>query len=434
MKKLVRFIAFSLIFGLIIACCSSDFSIVTAKQKVKTVKLYTNGNENAAEYNVWMSIINDYHKIHPNFNVEVETVTNFDQYFQKLRTYIAGNDLPAIFKVPNGVLSMKLAKRGKLVNIKKQLRKIGMYNKFNKAALAFLTFDDGGLYLYPEARYGEAFWYQKKIFADNNIKAPRTFDEFLAACETLKSKGVTPVIVSGKEKWQLLRYLAFMPWRVTHKNFIDKLKVGKTSLASSIGMKGVNLLYTMGTKGYFQKGFSTMDYTDGFNMFMGGQAAMIYTGSWEMDKFKENYQKGKIGFFPVPAVDGAKNMATNFPVHAGLAYAFNAQKFDPVMQDFFKYLVSHYHEKCYKVGNIMSPLDLAPPADMPLIMKDFVAALSKMDKNWISWDDKLDPATTVAMGGAATELSLGMISPKEFARRMDKTIKQNAPKFFGGKK
>ncbi|WP_147355982.1 hypothetical protein [Cohnella faecalis] len=37
-------------------------------------------------------------EVNPNFEVEIESIPNDTQYFQKLRTYIAGNQLPTSLK------------------------------------------------------------------------------------------------------------------------------------------------------------------------------------------------------------------------------------------------------------------------------------------------------------------------------------------------
>ncbi len=44
-------------------------------------------------------------------------------------------------------------------------------------------------------------FYNKKVFADNGVAVPTSYDEFLKVCETLKSKGILPVAMGGKDVW-----------------------------------------------------------------------------------------------------------------------------------------------------------------------------------------------------------------------------------------
>ena len=43
--------------------------------------------------------------------------------------------------------------------------------------------------------------YNKRIFADNDLEVPTTWDELLAVCETLKGADVTPIYGTFPEIW-----------------------------------------------------------------------------------------------------------------------------------------------------------------------------------------------------------------------------------------
>ncbi len=402
------------------------------KQPHKKIRFFTKGNENNADYRVMKALIEQYRKeVNPNFEVEIESIPNDTQYFQKLRTYIAGNQLPDFFKIPNGILSENLAKQGRLVDMKATLEEFGKFDQFNKAAIDFLSFEDGSLYLYPEGKFGEAFWYYKKPFEELGIQAPTNFDEFIAAAAKLKEAGYTPIAVSGKEMWQLVRYLSFIPLRLTHTEFINTLKTGDEKFTSETGMQAANFLSALGKGGYFQKGFSSMDYTQTLNYFMGGNAVIHYNGSWELAQFKDKYDAGEIGYFFVPDVAGADNVGPRTSITAGLAYAFNQETFDEATKDFFKFIVEHYNTAAFEVGGFLSPMNGDIPDSMPQLTKDFSKDLDAIDQGGVSWDDKLDPASNEVVGTAANELALGLITPEEFAAKVDKAISQNASKFFG---
>ncbi len=436
MKKPLKMVPILFILMLIFTGCSSETKSkqtgAGSKQPAKTIKLLTNGNNNNGDFRALKAIYEQYRKeVNPNFKMEIESIPNQSQYFQKLQTYIASNQMPDLFKLPNGPLAETLVKQGKLVDMKKTLTDFGKLDQFNKSVIDFLSFEDGSLYLYPEGTFGEAFWYWKKPFEENHIAIPKTYDEFIAACEKLKQAGYTPIAVAGKERWQLIRYLSFIPLRLTHTDFINQLKTGDEKLSGDLGMQAVNFLYTLGKKGFFQKGFSNMDYTQGLNYFLGGKAVIHYNGSWELDKLKTEYEKGNIGYFFDPDVAGGKNIGPHTSITSGLAYALNKQKFDKTTKDFFKYVVDHWGQYIYEKGGEMSPMKGDIPEEAPKLMKDFSSDLAKVTQGGVSWDDKLDPATTEAMGTAANELALGMITPKAFAKRMDEAIKENAPKFFG---
>ena len=154
-----------------------------------------------------------------------------------------------------------------------------------------------------------------------------------------------------------MRYLSFSPWRVTGPEFIQGYQAGTDSFSENESAKyAVNLLADLGTKGYFEPGFASVDFTSASNLFFGGTGAIFYTGSGQISLAEEMYDNGELGFFPVPDTEGMDNMSTNVPVHAGFAEGFNKATYDDTMQEFFDYMCENYSDVCYNQVKIFSPL------------------------------------------------------------------------------
>lgn len=64
---------------------------------------------------------------------------------------------------------------------------------------------DGATYTAPLA--GEntnGIIYNKKYFDDNGLQEPKTYDEFIALCKTIKEKGdMAPLVVGGQDIWHM---------------------------------------------------------------------------------------------------------------------------------------------------------------------------------------------------------------------------------------
>ena len=213
---------------------------------------------------------------------EIELVNDMQDYFTKLQMYINSDTLPDIFGCPNGTLSKACKDIDALVNVGDELERNGYDEKLNGAIRDFLTdADDGNMYLFPQGLYCEYFMYRKDIFEKAGIKdAPTTWEEFEEDCQKIADQGEIPVIVGGSDAWQLMRYLSFSPWRVTGPEFIEGYQAGTDSFSDNESAKyAVNLLSDLGTKGYFEPGFASVDFTSACNLFFGGSGAIFYTGS-----------------------------------------------------------------------------------------------------------------------------------------------------------
>jgi len=404
----------------------------TTEHPEKNVKLYIGRGETEPSYRIWRELSDRYKvEVNPNFTVEFESVPNHDQWSSKLRLYIAGDDLPDIFQMDNGPISEELAAQGKLVNLGEELKNMGMLDKYNPGALAYVTHEDGSVFLIPDARYGEAFFYWTETFDKYGLEEPTTWSEFKEVCQILKDNGEVPLAISGKSTWNMLRMIAFVPWRVTYDGYISRLKTGSIKMADEqVGVDAVNLLHELGTSGYFQPGFSNIDYTDTVNSFVGGQAVMLYGYSAYANQLTEAYEEGKIGYFLIPDAEGYENMETNMVIHAGKAWGFNADTFDDEMRNFLQFVVNNYNDTCYKYG-VHSPLDLGVPDGQSKIMSDLYEDMAKQTVCWVGWDTKLDPATSVLVANLSVQLAMGMITPEEFMDEIDASIAKNAPAYFG---
>src|SRR2546428_13233780 len=49
---------------------------------------------------------------------------------------------------------------------------------------------------------GNVLWYNKKIFDDNKLAAPTTWDEFFTVPAAPKAKGITPLALGDQNKWE----------------------------------------------------------------------------------------------------------------------------------------------------------------------------------------------------------------------------------------
>lgn len=223
---------------------------------------------------------------------EIELVNDMQDYFTKLQMYINSNTLPDIFGCPNGTLSAACKDIDALVDVGAELERNGYGDKLNGAVRDFLTDgEDGNLYLFPQGLYCEYFMYRKDIFEKAGIeKTPETWEEFKTACEKIAEQDEIPVIVGGSDAWQLMRYLSFAPWTVTGADFITGYQEGtETFTENQAADYAVNLLSELGTKGYFEPGFASVDFTSACNLFFGGTGAIFYTGSGQIGLAEEMY-------------------------------------------------------------------------------------------------------------------------------------------------
>ena len=63
-----------------------------------------------------------------------------------------------------------------------------------QASVDKFTFD-GQIYAVPWSQDGKVFYYNKKIFEENNVSVPKTYEELKEVIAKLEKNGVTPIVV-----------------------------------------------------------------------------------------------------------------------------------------------------------------------------------------------------------------------------------------------
>jgi raffinose/stachyose/melibiose transport system substrate-binding protein len=413
--------AASLAVGTLIGSTVTASAATTDRAKITAL---FRGSESQEQYQIFNDLLTRFCD-EKGLEHEIELVNGDADYVTKLQLYINSNTLPDIFGCPNGALSSACKDIDALVDVGAELKRNGYYDKMNGAVIDFLTdADDGNLYLFPQGLYCEYFYYRKDLFQKAGITdTPTNWTEFEDDCQKLLGSGEIPVIVGGKDNWQLMRYLSFAPWRVTGPEFIMGYQNGTEKFSENkAAQAGVDVLYDLGTKGYFEPGFASVDYTSASDLFYGGTGAIFYSGSGQIAQAEEMYDNGQLGFFAVPDVEGLDNMDTNVPIHAGFAEGFNKNTYDDTMQEFFDFMCENFSDACYKDASIFSPFNEDLPEGLPQLYYDTKPMFEKATTAWTSWDDKLDSDVLTKIVDEQVKLAQGTEKPEEFESTVDSFV------------
>lgn len=380
----------------------------------------------------------EYAAKHPGFSLNLITTPDRPSYLQKLQTLAAANQLPELFDTDATPFTQKLVKQGKLVDVQKMLTEQGLYDKFRPLALDYQRFDDGGLYMVPFEFELEFFWYNKALFEKAGVSVPKTLDDIASLCKPLRDSGAIPISVDGQDGWPLQRYMSYYPFRVAGPGYIDDLKRGKAKLSDQVGSKAVNWMASLGSNKCFQDGFSSQGYTDARDLFTSGKSAMYQIGTWELANLTSQdvpaTVRDNLDFFTLPTVDGAVTADNEYTVVSGIGMAVNQQTYDPLMKDFLTFVLQNYSAELAKSGHL-TPMKGYEPVIPQGSSSLYRRALAEVDdlgeRIAFPWDTKLDPTTNTLLQQELTLLVQGDSSPESFQQKIDASIAENGPKFFG---
>ncbi|WP_245921000.1 ABC transporter substrate-binding protein [Melghirimyces profundicolus] len=230
-----------------------------------------------------------------------------------LATRMQGNDPPDTFQVHGGSeLNDSWVAAGKMEPLNGLYEEQGWKNKF-PSELIDLVSKDGKIYSVPvNIHRGNVLWYNKKIFEENGVEPPKTFDDFFQAADQLKKKGIIPLALGDKELWTATHLLeTVLLGKLGPENY-NQLWTGELALDDPKVKDAVKTFKKMLT--YTNKDHAARNWQDAAQMVAKGDAAMNVMGDWAKGYFTTDLKlkpNKDFGWVPTPETEGSFMVITD---------------------------------------------------------------------------------------------------------------------------
>lgn len=176
---------------------------------------------------------------------------------------------------------------------------------------------DGKQWGVPYSYYQWGVYYRKDIFDKLNIAEPKTWDELLAACGTLKDAGVTPFTIGTKFLWTAAGVFDYINLRTNGYEVHNALTAGEIKYTDPRIVKTFENWKTMIDECGWIDNHASLDWQGGVAAFANGDAAMYVMGNFSVDAYKNaGLTYDQIDFFQFPEITPGVPMAEEAPADA----------------------------------------------------------------------------------------------------------------------
>lgn len=296
-----------------------------------------------------------FNELYPNVKINYETMDG-EAYKTRITTVAASNNLPDIFEYWVGEQFNTLVSSGNVRDLTPMYNADSAFkDSFVGGALDSVTID-GKIYGAPTAITCMAVWYNKKIFADNGVSVPTTFDEMQEVADTLAAKGINPIAVGSMDRWPLLGWFAYLAQRIGGSELYYDVTAGDKRFNEPAFVQA-GQLYKKLSKTGFMNGHLATDADMADALFAAGDAAMVVMGAWSIGTYTSNPDTAEdMSFFPFPDVTGGVPNQKGY-LYGGIANTFalsNSTSNPEAAEAFLKFIMSE-HERTLRVeltGNL----------------------------------------------------------------------------------
>ena len=327
-----------------------------------TIKLITPEN-NEGIVGVWNGLIKEYESAHPDVKIDFEYLASQSMQ-EKMPTMLQSDAAPDTFYTWGGGIMKALVETGQLADITPQLMADdgAWYKSYVPAAVEAFALD-GKHYAVPYKFSVISFYYNRALFADAGIEGDsiKTWSDLLGAVEKLKTAGITPIALGGKDKWPIHFYFAYLAMREGGADVFANAKAGEDGgFESESFVNAGQLLQDLAHAGAFQRGYEAALWGESLSDFADGRAAMILGFSGLAQSVPGAATDGKglpvedIGLINFPVVEGGKGVATEtFGGNNGWVVNVNAP---PETTDFLKFAMSPENQRKFAALNSIIPV------------------------------------------------------------------------------
>ncbi|MGN6219746.1 MAG: ABC transporter substrate-binding protein [Microbacterium sp.] len=323
-----------------------------------------------------------------------------------------------------------LGKAGLVGDLKAALEDAGAWDNVLPAAASTVEQVYGGMFSMPYQYNIEGIFYNKQIFADNGIEEPQTWDDLVDDAAELQKAGIVPMTEAGANGWPLTRILGLYIYRNVGPDAMVAIQKGDAKLTDPEYVAGAKALQDFAEAGYFGEGFSTRDGDTSSNMFLTGQAAMTYDGTWLLSAINDpdrNQIGGEnVGFMPFPAVDGGEGSIDQYPANAGAPMIVNAEQFGPKVQDWISCIAENYGQQALQDAGVISGFKVnGEVTGISENTADIQQRIEGIDETVLWFEALFDPKSNSLASTNVTLLTTGQMSPEDYMKDLQASLDAN---------
>lgn len=343
-KILATLLAGAMVIGMLAGCSSGSGSSSSADGSTDEITLtFLDKHPEDGYREYFEQAIVDFEEAHPGVNIEYENVSD-EAIKDKLSVMAAGDQLPDIFFAWGGECLNRFSRAGRLLDLTPYMDEDPEWRDNFLPSFLSSSVYEGKNYAVPYRSSILYMLYNKQILDENNIEVPETWEDFTAACETLKNAGVTPIAYGNSDQWYAMWYTGQLNASfVNAETRLTDYNPASGEFTDPGYEKAVQTYLDLNNNGYFGPNVNSKDYYQVREEFCAGIYGFMLDATSQFSFYSDAMgTNGEYGYFKIPVPTGAEGDEANSIVTGGSEnYAISSACENPDMAvEFLKFMTS----------------------------------------------------------------------------------------------
>ncbi|WP_110933593.1 ABC transporter substrate-binding protein [Paenibacillus bouchesdurhonensis] len=301
-KRLSAMLAAVMVIVMMLSACGGSGNAASGKDGAG------NGDGSKTSVTLWVlndqtsylePIIKEFESKNPDIKVE-PTYYGTDPLKESLKVAASSKTLPDMWFTWGGSLGSFYPENDLAMDLTQIAADHGWSDIYNPAALDLVKYNDK-VYGVPFHLASLSVFYPKELYAKLNLNPPATFAEFEEQLQQMKDQGTTPFAVGGKGGWMLMRWVEQLIEHYGGPELHDQLNTLEASWDDPAVVQAFQKLKDWSDKGYFEKGFITLDPLEAETPMYHAQQGFAIEGAWvDLNIAEAGAEPKNFGIFKFP--------------------------------------------------------------------------------------------------------------------------------------
>ncbi|MFS0560408.1 extracellular solute-binding protein [Terribacillus sp. 179-K 1B1 HS] len=425
-KKKAVTMVFAVISSLLLisGCSGSDDASSSGGKTIEFMHLWPEGS--SKQHNeIVKEIVADFEADNPDVKVKLEVMSN-EQYKDKIKVLSTSNELPDVGMTwAAGYLEPYVD--GKKFTALDDLLEGDLKDSFVSGIPEAYAID-GSTYGLPLELNIASVFYNKKIFEENGLEVPKTYEEFQSVVKTLAKNDVAPIALGNKDSWTGSLWYMYFADRIGGGDVLTNAINRSGSFTDPALVSAAEEVQNMVDMDAFVKGFNGLSDEEAKSMFMNEQAAMYLIATWDLPNYTTNEDvpqefRDSVGYFPFPTVDGSGDMSSYVGGPGVGLFVAEDSDVKEEAKEFVSFFVKEWGEKSVSEAGVIPATKVdAASLDLPEMYVNVLDDLNNASNITLFAD--------VQMSADVAQVHLDMIqslfgkevSPEEFAEKHEEAL------------
>jgi raffinose/stachyose/melibiose transport system substrate-binding protein len=388
-----------------------------------TVLRVAMGSPGEAGIRVWDDIAAQFETA--NAGVEVEMNYMDDDLYETigLPNLLAGRNAPDVYFEWTGSRMVQRYTDGYAADLTEAVTSGPLAGLFDPGVFPVASVD-GKLVLLPHtADVTNVIWYNVPLLAEHGISPPATWEDLLAACDTLVAADIIPISSGNKDLWAAGNWLSHIASRVVGEDVYDATLGGSGAFANPEWEAAFGYITELRDHRCVNESANAVDDNAGAQLFFQGQAAMHPIGSWLVSWAIDEAPDLDFDFVNLPAMPEGSAGDQGSVIGVETGYMVNAQSPSIDLAIAFLALMNSPQNVQQFIGAEITPLALsAAPEDLDGRSARLSELLNNAPAVVLPPDTGYDLGMANALYGAEAAVLGGQQSPADALASIDQQL------------